>query len=355
MKERVWYCDWLRFVGILSVILIHILAWFRDYYLHINYKYYFVMSLFDSFTRMGVPIFLMLTGIFMFSSKNNINYKEFIKSKVIVKLVIPFVIISFVYYLYWCGITNNDISIIQFIIKLSNDEIKYHFWFMYEIILIYMMIPFLKVFINNVSRRDLFSLIILIFIFGNGLFTVNLYTSRYDIAMFNSIKFPDIVIYINYLFVGYYLYKYDIKVRDRKIIYILGVISILLIPVADMFFIEGKMNDMMFCPRSIFPFIPSVGLFLFFKYNYDKVKIFKRFEYIIGRGSSLIFYVYMIHVLVMEIVQRIIFSKFIPDKFIESIFLIIVIFLITVLFSYLLSIIIKVTYNYIKCLIFSKT
>jgi len=337
LKERVKYCDSLRFLAILSVILIHILAWFRDYYLQVNYKYYFILSLMDSFTRVGVPIFFMLTGIFMLSSKKNIFYKEFIKTNVIFKLVIPFVFISFLYYLYWCGITNNNISILEFVIKISNNEIKYHFWFMYQIILIYMLIPFLKVFVNKVSRKDLLNLIILIFIFGNGMFTVNLYTDRYGVTMFNSIKFLELIIYINYLLVGYYLYNYDIKSKYRKIIYIVGIISILLIPVADMFFIDGKINDMMFCPRSIFPFIPSIGLFLFFKYNYNKFKVSKKFENIICKGSSLIFYVYMIHVMVIEVVQKIVFSRFIPSRFIESIFLIIVIFIFTVVFSYVVA------------------
>lgn len=88
-------------------------------------------------------------------------------------------VVFFIYYLYWCGLTNNDISILEFIMKISNSEEKYHFLFMYEIILIYMLIPFLKVFINNVSRMDLFSLIILIFILGSGMFTFNLFTDRY--------------------------------------------------------------------------------------------------------------------------------------------------------------------------------
>jgi len=96
MKERVKYCDFLRFVAIVSVLLIHVFADFRDGYLLTNRTYYFLLTFVDGFTRTGVPLFFMLTGIFMFRSKKEESYSDFIKKR-LSKLLIPFLIISIFY------------------------------------------------------------------------------------------------------------------------------------------------------------------------------------------------------------------------------------------------------------------
>src|SRR5699024_10071113 len=107
------------------------------------------------------------------------------------------------------------------------------FWFMYIIILIYIFIPFIKVLVQNLKRNELRNLIIVIFILGNVLKTINLYTSKIDITLFTGITLKDITIYSNYVLLGYYLYNYDIKQNTRKKIYIIGILCILLIPIAD--------------------------------------------------------------------------------------------------------------------------
>ena len=87
-KERVKYCDSLKAISIILVILIHILAIYRDMYINTNKVYYFILSFADSFTRIAVPMFFMITGIFMLSKPPEKSYKIYLKKRLL-KLIIP--------------------------------------------------------------------------------------------------------------------------------------------------------------------------------------------------------------------------------------------------------------------------
>lgn len=347
MKSRVKYCDALRMFAILCIVLIHVFPVFREQYLNVNHKYYFILTFLDSLTRTGVPIFFMITGAFMLNKKNKYSYKNFL-SKRLLKLFIPFLILSLFYYLYDCFINKSiKFSLILFIKLFTTNGIRYHFWFMYVILLIYLFIPYLRIFVQNLKRENLKNIIILIFIFGNVLGTINLLCSKYDFSIFSSFILPNILRYLNYLFLGYYLYNYEVKVNKRKIIYALGIISICLIPVADSIFIDNVRNDIMLEAQSMFAFIPSIAVFVLFKYNYDKLKITRKINKFISDSAPLIFYIYMIHVFVLECIENIIFKYYYPNRFIMVIVMICIIFLFTVIISYVLAYVLYKLFNFV--------
>lgn len=340
MKSRVKYCDALRLFAILSVIAIHIFASFRDKYLILNQTYYFILTFFDSLTRTGVPLFFMITGAFMLSDKKEIPYKEFIRKR-LPKLIIPFIIISFIYYINECFKIHGKVSLIMYLKLFTSGQIKYHFWFMYVIIIIYIFIPFIKKLVQNIDKKNLRDLIILIFVFGNVLGTINLYTVKYNLFSLSNFILPDLIKYINYVLLGYYVFNFDINKKSRKVIYILSIICIILIPVADIIFIDNNRNDVILNAPSMFPFIPSIGIFIYFKNNYSKWEIPDKIQKFISKSSPLIFYIYMVHVIVMEKIFEKIYKFYIPNRFIEDILLIIISFVIVFFISYIISYIIN--------------
>lgn len=351
MKERVKYCDTLKFIAIILVILIHIFAIYRDMYINTNKMYYFLLSFGDAFTRVAVPIFFMITGIFMLSKKPEKNYKEYFWKR-LPKLVVPLTIFSIIYYIYETIKLSNEFSILTFLQQItSSGGVKYHFWFMYEIIKIYLLIPFIAILIEKIDKKNLKNLIILIFILGNIVHFIQIYTARYHLNLFTGLSLSTTAICINYLLVGYYLYKYDIKQTTRKKIYILGIISILLLPVADFFFIDGVRNDEMFTVSSIFTIIPSIAFFLLFKYNYQKWNISSRVESLASKVASQSLYIYMSHVMILEIVLKYVQKILPPERFIYIPILILIILIITTIFSYIFSKVFDWIYRKIEKLI----
>ena len=208
MTKRIKYCDVLKALAIILVILIHVLGVYRDVFINSNKVYYFFLSLLDSIDRIAVPSFFMVTGILMLNKKPEKNYSTYLKKRM-PKLIITFTIFSLIYYIYETYKANQTLSVFNFTKTfLTYGGFKYHLWFMYEIIRIYILIPFLYPFIKSLKKVELKNLIITIFVLGNVLNFVYIFTLRYNHPLFAGIPLSNLAIRLNYLFLGYYLYKY---------------------------------------------------------------------------------------------------------------------------------------------------
>lgn len=340
MKKRVDYCDALRFFAIVSVIAIHVLADFRELYLYENTTYYFLLSILDSFTRAGVPLFFMFTGIFLLSSKKQEDYGKWVK-KTIQKLVIPLIVVSFIYYLYNCWSQGTSFSFLQFGIGLYSNQIKYHLWYLYSIILIYLLIPFLKVGIQKLKQNDLKNLIILLFLLGSLTATISRVCSYLQVPTLDSWTYPTLFTYLNYVFLGYYLYHYQMDEKKKKVIYGLGILSLICMPVLDYVLIREIRWDPCFPPDIIFPFFMTMAVFIYVKEHYQKWKISPKLQQFFNTNASLSLYIYLSHVMILELLRRVIYHFIQPTRFIQNCFIIIVLFVLTYIitfgFSYLLQ------------------
>ena len=344
-KKREIYSDILKIISIFLVVLIHVIATYRDKYFYTNVKYYTFLTFVDSFTRIAVPMFFMITGTFMLSKKTE-KYSDFFKKR-ISKIFIPFFLISIIYYIYECNKMGNSKNIISFITLFLNGGVKYHFWYMYAIIPIYLLIPYLQVLVQNLDRKKLLNLIILLFIFSNVFNTISLLTNRYEHGILTAFTLPNLISYINYLFLGYYLYKYNLSnsKRNKIILFILSILCIGLMPIFDHYFINGYRNDEMLLATSFLPIIPSIFSYIFVRDYFKDKKISDKICSFISIISSCVIYVYMLHVIVIETFEEII-SKFwkynsIKGDIVRIIIVTIISFIVSVLISYLIILIKK--------------
>jgi surface polysaccharide O-acyltransferase-like enzyme len=350
-KKRELYSDILKIIAIFLVVVIHVMALYRDKYFYTNGKYYALLTFVDSFTRIAVPIFFMITGTFMLS-KTTEKYSDYFKKR-IPKLLIPFFLISIFYYIYECNKVGASLSIKDFILAFLNGSIKYHLWYMYAIILIYLIIPFLQVLVQNLDRKKLLYLIIIIFILSNVFNTTYLLTNRYEYGMLKAFTLPNIFSHINCLFIGYYLHKYEISKNKRRVLGILSIICICMIPVADHFFVDGSRNDEMLVVTSIFPIIPAVFSYLFAK-EYFKFKKETIFTKIIPIISSCTLYIYMIHVYIIEKFEKDLSKHWISDGLKQDILRIILVTIVSFIVSVLISYLIVTIQSLIKKLVLKK-
>lgn len=345
-KKREVYADILRIGAILIVIFIHAIANYRYKFFGINGRYYFSLTFIDSFTRIAVPIFFMITGTFMLPRTTE-RYSLYLKKR-LPKLLIPFFLISIFYYFYKCNLLGINPTITNFFVNFFNGNIKYHFWFMYVIIIIYLLIPFIQKLVKNLNRKNLFSLIMLLAILSNGFYTIYLFSFRYEHVILKDIYLPSIFSYINYLLIGYYLYTYKITKNKKIILGIIGFICICLIPIADRLYINGGIDDEMLSPRSIFPIIPSIFTYIFIMNIFEKKKISKKIEAILNKISVCTIYIYMVHVYVLEKIEKMIFNNAKNENFFIILLQVVLTTLLTFIISLILSYIIVAIQNLIK-------
>lgn len=337
MKQRVKYCDALRFIAIFSVIVIHVVADFRQLYLYQNKNYYFLFTVLDSLARTGVPLFFMFSGMFLLGSKKKEKYSDFVK-KTVKKLVVPLIVVSIIYYIYDCwALESRTFSIWTFITGLYSNQIKYHLWYMYSIILIYLLIPFLKIGVQHLKRNELKNLIILIFVLGFCTSTLTQFCTYFKIPTFEGMSYPIILTQINYLLLGYYLYHYNVSQKWIKPIYVIGIISLICIPILDYVFMTGVRWEPFSPPERIFPFFMTIALFIFFKKHYDNWSVPAKLDKFFALVASLSLPIYLLHVLVLEFSRKVIYHFIEPAGLIQNFVMFICLIIITCVGTFVLS------------------
>lgn len=105
--------------------------------------------MFDSSTRWAAPIFFMISGALLLNPLNNSSLVDFYSTRAR-KVGMPF--------LFWLicfsllVMYQQNLNMEQVLVKIFNGQIYYHLWFIYAIIGLYMITPFIKYFIISKLR-----------------------------------------------------------------------------------------------------------------------------------------------------------------------------------------------------------
>lgn len=295
-SQRDYNMDLLRIFASFLVILIHVCA-HNFYNTPINSIEWLSYDMYDSMARSAVPIFLMISGVFFLNEKTQVNLKK-LYTKKIFKLVVVFIIWSFIYAVFCTFTKRIDSSI--FLSSFITGH--FHLWFIPAIIGIYIISPFIYRFIKN-SDEKIFKYFLIIFISSSLLKTISYlqFLPYYEyITLFLKLFPIDIICnYYSYFILGYFLYNYNVSKKFTKSIYILSIISIFLCFLGCYILSRylGYNNADFMKEFSIFSVIESIGIFLFFKnYNFAGKEVFgKRITDI----SNCTLGIYVIHMLIM--------------------------------------------------------
>jgi surface polysaccharide O-acyltransferase-like enzyme len=186
-------------------------------------------------------------------------------------------------------------------------EGHYHLWYLFRICGLYLITPFLK---QITKKEKLFKIFLVLHIFFSLLFpnllTIIFYKSKYyynTLNMFIS-KFGLNGLFNNcqtYYIFGFYLNRYNIKPLFRIIFYFLGIIGNTF-TFQLTYYISFKENKKIHFYSGFFinVFIASIGIFIFFKYNFNNLKYRKNIKDFIQKLAYLTFGIYIIHPFVIE-------------------------------------------------------
>ncbi|MEH0074247.1 acyltransferase family protein [Pannonibacter sp. Pt2] len=107
-----------------------------------------VSNIIVSMLRICVPLFFILSGYLILSSESKNDETPLHETgRRILKVILPLLIWSIAYRFYIAygvGETFNFSFIISSLRSISQEAVTYHLWFLYEIIVIYMLIPVLR-------------------------------------------------------------------------------------------------------------------------------------------------------------------------------------------------------------------
>lgn len=294
MKDRILYFDWLRVYATIMVVTIHVGANFVGVNYTEGLSGWTAANFYESLARSSVPLFVMISGALLLSSKQEINYSHFLRKRVS-KILIPLVAWSFIYYCYKVFVGNwiAEFSIAEFFRLFLTNGISVHFWFMYMILGLYFTTPIIKVFIQHARRKDV-EYFLLLWLYASVI--VKFMKFHYNLSF--NIELFHVTNYIGYFVLGFYLATYPLKVWWTRIGYAFALLGISLTFFLTYYFTLAHQGDpQLFWYEYHSPnvLLASVGLFLVFKHLFSKRQI-GRF---LGTVNSLSFGIYLLHILVM--------------------------------------------------------
>ena len=206
-KKRIIYLDYLRVIGIFGVLLNHI----SSNWTGIESLNSLIAVFYNSVGRVGVPIFLMLTGVLLLNNK--LPIKDFIKRRY-PRVIIPFLFWIGLFILYRFFVLDPSLlkgNPIGFIV----DCFFTARWYVWMILGVYLVIPIFAGFIKGTKLEGVKYFIIIWFI------TTALVTLSKIFGF--SLHYLDLVIFsgpIGFLMLGYYLHNKEINMDPKKIVII---------------------------------------------------------------------------------------------------------------------------------------
>ena len=303
-KKRIIWMDISRTVAIIFVVICHVIE--TEYYsvrmgkLSVSNELWLFENIFFTLGRLGVPLFLMLTGTLMLNREYNI--KQFYK-KSLLPLFLTTEIWTVINYFYHCIQYSVEFSLKNLIANMAfvkNSPLN-HMWYTPMILGIYLVIPFVAKALKNVRFSD----VLLPLIVSFGAFSI--------VPIFNAIAgevisfFPDANLIINVGFLGslygmvmilgHYVGKEALLQKVPSIILILiFVVSFALNTLGARYFYSNELfhSDIFGWYTSPFIIVSAVCLFELIKRI--PIKECPKTVLLISKGS---FAIYLIHNLVL--------------------------------------------------------
>lgn len=321
-KERNVYLDITRIVAVLAVIMIHISAEFVV--CHNPKSIEFVWgNIFDSISRIGVPLFIMISGALMLDENRIITTKNLIFKNVKIAaclLVFWSAVYSGIYNVLFPLAQGEQLNVRTIITSFILGH--FHLWYLYMIIGLYVITPFLREFVKKENKK-LVQLFIAISIGTQFIVPILNAVSlvwkdaKILLSFVNQFNFDFFSVYITYYLIGWYIIQIGIK--RKWIFYCLGIISLLTIIV----YVQITKNyNTAYLNENVLVLLYSVSVFLALNSTSMSNKN-EKLNKLIEVLSKLSFGVYIIHPLVLSIYNKVISYSKVPVIFILICFIVV--------------------------------
>lgn len=148
--SRIIWIDWMRIIACFMVFVVHSTEPFYlggDGAMILTETDAFWASFFDSLVRACVPLFIIASSYLQFPIRY--STQEFLKRRAI-RILIPFIIWTIVYALTWGKPLENFKNLL-----LNFNYSAGHLWFVYMLIGLYLLMPMLSKWAENVEKKEL--------------------------------------------------------------------------------------------------------------------------------------------------------------------------------------------------------
>ncbi len=152
-SQRLPYADAARALAICLVVTLHIAAALVDRGYASGKVNWWVANLVDSVARIGVPLFVLVSGTLLLNPGKDESLSQFFRKR-FTKVLIPLIGWSVIYIAWRIYYEGDSFTLQQAILAMVENTVAYHFWFLYMILGLYLVVPILRVFTRKASEVD---------------------------------------------------------------------------------------------------------------------------------------------------------------------------------------------------------
>lgn len=153
-EKRIINFDLMRVIAIIGVISIHSCAiLLKPWGLFEIQRWVYAPNIFDSFSRFSVPLFVMISGALILKPLQDIRF--IVIAKRAIRVLIPLLVWELI--IKW----HFDKSLIGWK-EILGEPPKYHFWFIYMIIGVYLLIPLYQAIFDYLHGKPILQLYLFI-------------------------------------------------------------------------------------------------------------------------------------------------------------------------------------------------
>ncbi len=228
INGRVAYADLLRVFASFAVIVCH-LASRQISAVAIGSQNWQIFNLYNGLVRWCVPVFVMLSGMFMLDTKKGLPLTKLLFHnclRIVICLMFWGGLYAVVGYVSaggrftWQGLWNA-------IWNALRGDTRYHLWFLYMILGLYLVTPILRAFCRGASRGDLHWFFLMAFLFASVLPTVFELWPRLGIVPVLKLWYERLGVqlvlgYVGYYVAGWYLREYTLSRIAEALISVWG-------------------------------------------------------------------------------------------------------------------------------------
>ena len=270
-SKRVPYIDVINIVSCFSVVALHCNGYVHRMD-HLD-SFWWLHVLIEVVFYNAVPLFFMLSGATLVGYHQRYNTKTFFRKR-IKKTFIPFLFLSLCFSLLYAYTKIDEESIVDIskrvVFGFITGNVPFTtYWFFIPLFLIYLFMPFISTMVTGLNKKQLLSLIILIFVLQSciGPFLHLSNTVNTAINFMHGLPFCNFVIYV---LLGYYLSHNNFENNNRLLLSFI-VISILLKSGRyGLIYNLSSHNDIAFNYVSAYAVFPSATIFLLAKRFFNK-------------------------------------------------------------------------------------
>ncbi|MEE1087027.1 MAG: acyltransferase family protein [Schaedlerella sp.] len=202
--QKNYNIEMVRALSFVMVIVIHVANYFSRAFEHIGMGEYLFSLILNTFARVSVPCFFMISGALLLGRNETMK-----KSLQRVQRFLPVLVVWTIIYYFFNTYYMDQTVVVKKLLKVPAEA---HLWYLYVMIPIYLVLPFLQAICRGMDQKLERAFIIMgsIIVVLQPIMFYSGFKLYYDIPIFGN------RVYIYYLFLGYFITKYKDQISKRR-------------------------------------------------------------------------------------------------------------------------------------------